>query len=94
MQTVLTIISVVSTVACICCLLWLMRLIRSRKKLDRSFWMYCRKCDLKWRPTAYGPPAPDDYYCPRCTSSTHVRWHPNFTLTEVPEYEERSNNEN
>ena len=73
MQTVLTIISIISTVACICCLLWLVRLIRSRKKLDRSFWMYCSRCVVKWRPTAYGPPAPDDYFCPECGKDGGVR---------------------
>jgi len=57
------------------CLLWLRRvLLRYEKsRYDRSLWMWCEECNVKWRPTAYGPPAPDDRYCPLCEETTNVR---------------------
>lgn len=73
MRTVLNIalaLSFIFCAACACSYWWLF-LIRKRKP-DRSFWMICSKCIVKWRPGAYGPPAPDDFYCPVCNETGDV----------------------
>ena len=75
-------------VFCIVFYLWLKVERRFWKKPDRSFWMYCSKCIVKWRPTPYGPPAPDDYYCPVCKERENVKWLAGFTLTEVTRFED------
>ena len=93
-MTVINIVLCFSLAFCVvsACMCWYLHLAKlKRKKPDYSFWMYCKKCNVKWRPTAYGPPAPDDYYCPKCASNTHVKWYVGFTLTKVPVYKERSN---
>ena len=82
---------IIKLVLCLVLVCWWYIIHRRSKKVDRSFWMYCSNCIVKWRPTAYGPPAPDDYYCPRCTSNTYVKWYVGFTVAEVPEFKERSN---
>lgn len=41
---------------------------------DVSFWMYCYRCGVKWRPTPYGPPAPDDFYCVVCNENDCTQW--------------------
>lgn len=47
--------------------------VRDEAKLDRSAWLFCSECFVKWRPTAYGPPTPDDCICPVCEVSTNVQ---------------------
>lgn len=91
MQTILTIIGVVNATVCFLVVmycLYLAVLCRPRKKLDRSAWMYCSKCIVKWRPTAYGPPAPEDYYCPVCEERSNVKLLFGFLIKEVTRFED------
>lgn len=73
MQRVLTIISIVSLVLCVVCCFYLV-ILKRKRRLDYSAWMVCDKCVTKWRPTAYGPPTPDDYYCPVCKETTYAHF--------------------
>jgi len=63
------------------------------KQLDRSAWMFCGECNIKWRPTGYGPPAPDDRICPQCASAINVQQITD-NYDRIPKYGERNSNEN
>lgn len=72
---ILFLISVVSlTISIISGTYWLYLHKQNRGRGDISFWMYCYRCGVKWRPTPYGPPAPDDYYCVVCNKTDCVQW--------------------
>ena len=54
---------------------------------DKSLWLACHKCKVKWRPTAYGRPAPDDMFCPVCK-----KWgdtHSQFGVDGIEDYERK-----
>jgi len=73
MLKVLTIFSIVCIMTSLGLCLYLIRLKCAKEKLDRSAWMFCKRCNVKWRPTAYGPATPDDYFCPECGRDGEVR---------------------
>ena len=98
MQTVINIVlcfglAFCTVSACMYWYLYLVRLRHGRKGLDHSFWMFCGECNIKWRPTGYGPPAPDDRICPQCNSVINVQQITD-NYDRIPKYGERSSNEN
>lgn len=58
---------------CILCYIQFFRWWDSKSRLDYSAWMVCHTCKVKWRPTAYGPVTPDDWYCLHCGENTNVK---------------------
>ena len=59
----------------------------SELKRDTSLWMACHKCKVKWRPTAYGWPTPDDASCPVCKKWNEAR--PHFGVSGIEDFERK-----
>ncbi len=72
MQRALTIISIGCIIVWLACCLYLVLLRRTEKKLDRSIWIFCGECNVKWRPTVCESPTPSDYCCPKCGNTINT----------------------
>lgn len=63
------------------------------KKRGRStggLWLYCEMCLVKWRPTAYGPPWPDDKFCPKCGNWCFTKQAWGRNIKHIPRYKEKN----